>query len=110
LRGWTGWDEFAVNFVATATATIRIHLVYTGGAGTVYWHELQVLRAWGSGLDNGTIAPWSFIGAHSVSALSIVGDYRVKWAMIIEDQPAHIHRENLSCLLAAREVRSVAPQ
>ena len=62
-----GWDEFAVNFLATVTGAVRIHLVYTGGVGTVYWDQLQVLRAWGSGFENGTIAPWSVTGATTQS-------------------------------------------
>jgi hypothetical protein len=58
----TRWDEFSVNFLATATGEIRIHLVDTGGAGTVYFDDVQVLRAWGSGFENGTLAPWIPIG------------------------------------------------
>jgi len=58
----SGWDEFAVLFLATGTGKIRIHLVYSGGAGTVYFDDVQVLRAWGSGFENGTVAPWISIG------------------------------------------------
>jgi hypothetical protein len=36
------WEEFGVTFVASETGTARIHLYDLGGAGTLYWDEVQL--------------------------------------------------------------------
>jgi hypothetical protein len=63
----TSFDEFAVNFQADPTGQMRIHLLFSGGTGTVYWDQVQIMPAWQSDFENGSIAPWLTFGAVSPS-------------------------------------------
>jgi exo-beta-1,3-glucanase (GH17 family) len=72
-NGWrtpssSGWEEWAVHFIATGTGKLRIHLWYTGGAGTVYWDDVQAAQGWG--FESGSLAPWLPAGAVSASVIS----------------------------------------
>ena len=62
-----GWEEFAVNFVATATGKLRIHLYYGGGAGCVYFDDVLATQSWQTGFENGMVSPWLPYGS-TVSA------------------------------------------
>ena len=50
LDGWrtpssAAWDEFGLNFTATASGKVRVHLYTTGGAGSLYWDDVAVSKA-----------------------------------------------------------------
>jgi hypothetical protein len=36
------WEEFGLTFTATGTGTARLHLYDLGGAGTLYWDDIQL--------------------------------------------------------------------
>jgi hypothetical protein len=38
------WQDLGVGFTATATGILRVHLHSYGGAGTVYWDNVRVVR------------------------------------------------------------------
>jgi hypothetical protein len=74
-QGWrtpssSGWEEWAVHFIATSTGKVRIHLWYTGGAGTVYWDDVQAAQGWG--FENGSVPPWAVAGGVSASVTNAV--------------------------------------
>jgi len=38
----TGWQQVAVTFTADSTNAMRIHLYFSAGSGTIYYHDVQV--------------------------------------------------------------------
>src|SRR5262249_51811487 len=65
VDGWrtpssSGWDAFSVKFMATATGRMRILLFSSGGSGSIYWDDVQIVDA--SGFENATVSPWPQFG------------------------------------------------
>ncbi len=60
-----GWNPFVATFTATSTGKMRISLLSDGGAGTVFWDDVQITDL--SGFENSQVTPWPQFGGVNVS-------------------------------------------
>jgi hypothetical protein len=69
----SGWEVFQVHFLATSSEGMRVHLQFTGGAGAVYFDNVQVVQGWHEGFEGSGLGGWTPFGAGgSVSAVAAI--------------------------------------
>jgi parallel beta-helix repeat protein len=73
----SGWDTLEAHFLATSATRIRVHLIFNGGSGGVYFDDVRLISAWRAGFEIG-LNGWNVIsGASVTSTIAFEGNQSV---------------------------------
>jgi hypothetical protein len=64
----TGFEELTLDYTATSSGVVRVHLVYSGGAGTVYFDDVTVTEKSvpNGGFESDEPSPWETGNAKTI--------------------------------------------
>jgi hypothetical protein len=63
-----------VNFIATSTSKIRVHLIETAPNQSLYWDDLQLMTGWTEDFETANLTPWSVYGTATESLTAVVAN------------------------------------